>query len=842
MADKTKAALGLRIVQPGVKKSLESMLREKFLLNEEKTLNPEIISSLIVDKEGLAEFKQADLDSNLLLPVFYLQPGLAANYSEIVNKNIFRVLSYGDDSLSKLIEIPAKDSSSRGLADIIKSGAAAHDYLLANKEFLQRAPDLVIKWINDEKDRTSKGDYGLDEKMIAEFKKIRGAPRSISSVEAIYQSLLAKELLKRKERAESSILVVADKFYDFGPLISQLKEHNYSVDVVGSLLDAAAKINERAYAILISYFKDIKDYIPLGFIRKEIPPEDLTMILLADYNKIPALMKIGFLPPRNYVFPKGVSSSLIEVIDNSIKDRGEQSKLRKYKPFEGMLELLASSPDAPEKIVLSLAISNLFQKGAQEEWAKKAFRQLIDKPMTHRMKADRLVVYCYNIKKNIKSDFEKMNVISTDVHYRFNPDMPDDLLFGRLQFRKLRDFRRAYSEASALKYLKAHNESLAKSADSSIPAINTKKLVSNVIDYEDSTYILPTEYIEGPTLEEIADGMNGEIASGNKDAKEFKRQVMFEINRYLAYLQVNPIPLPESVAPEQTNFSEVTKKSLIQTLRLYKQLFDPAAVISAEESISRVLENLKNAEPVQYFDFCWLNVMFVVGNDKATFKEVLAARKQEESMRDFVRKTIRKIDFNKIYRKTSQFEDIRSDSPKAVYAPLEREIYDAHFLLCKKKFSILKNPQEPTKVFGITFAGGSQPVTKQLDELIARLEENEPSQELASQANQLILSENANAYAGLNYVEFYRNARWYYNYLTRDMPNALRSRNKQAKQCVEKKILTYLERTASSVDKIDLPAAGAIKGLVSQLRAAVQERQLDYSRLMRHYASGVEVK
>ena len=805
MNGKPKDSLGISIEDAGIKSSLEKLVEQHYSLVPAEQLDSKRFVSVIVDKQGLSKFSPEELAENLSLPVIYLMgPDEQTAPSDIIRHNIFRTISAKGGSLEQIIEFPPKDNPVKQLIEVVNFAKEVRNYIKNSSIMENTKREDVEKWMRDESYYTTNGNYGANR----ELKPIRGNPRQLSRIEELYQALNVQEFEAQQKRSAYNILLRLNDSELLKAIKQKLEDGKYRFAATEDSIDTLKKLSTKKYNMLIAdYSKDMFDYITFEKIRKAFSCDALEIVLLADYADIPGLMKMGCLQPEFSIHPKKPANSdysmLAQLIERSIKERHKEIVMQHSESIQGLIDVCTKYKLKFDDAIASEAIRQLFKEGAEEN-AISAMLRLINKRTWAGTRKDRLIIYCYNVAQGIKTGVENIEAQATDIHYRFKPDLPENMSVGKIWFRKTRDYRRALCEAEALKEIARRNKEL-PSADLELPRINTKRLKKEIIrNRADNIYLLLTNYIEGPTFEEITPQLGKEIAQGNKKAIEFRRQALFETNRYLAYLQTNPIKLPEGVKEEITDFGGIAKKSLLDNLKFFKKTFSPETLSVLCGHIDALESQLNTENLVQYFDFNRTN--FIFATRSKSLADMLDSA-EKEGMRQFVRKTLHKIDYNKIFRLTSQVEDRRLGSPLVDQSEDEQHFYDRHFLLYKKKFQLLSQQIEDSKKQGL-FDQVKQLFTtppsgiKEINGLIDKMESKSTNQEDEQKISYFIMNDINNFYEQAPYVELYRYLRAFDSYLRRDLIIACKKRKQEQIESVQKFTLNYLKKASDSLDMI----------------------------------------
>ncbi|MEM3154427.1 MAG: hypothetical protein QW165_02545, partial [Candidatus Woesearchaeota archaeon] len=196
-----------------------------------------------------------------------------------------------------------------------------------------------------------------------------------------------------------------------------------------------------------------------------------------------------------------------------------------------------------------------------------------------------------------------------------------------------------------------------------------------------------------------------------------------------------------------------------------------------EECLDSCINALYNGhviESTQYFDYNDTNLMMEIGGNrrstladvekaflKTLGKDALSSYSYWD-VREFTEQRLSKVDFNKIFRKTSIIEDVSHEFSYYDLAPEEQDKVDLHFLLWKKAKRILnekgqRRNQERLKELSL------------IKEKIAKIEEGR------IQAKEIEDEKRQNAdYIRFKktqpYIQLYRTIRWFGHVLRRYIP------------------------------------------------------------------------
>lgn len=685
------------------------------------------------------------LKDNVKNPVLYISTNAAGIDDRFTSeKNIFRAIIPSPE-FDSVIEIPAKEQpdQKKNLEDIINFGLVASKAIDRFSLILAKEGQ---KRIQDEKYYTLKGDYGAAD-VHEDVRKIRGDKRSISTVEAAYQAsriFLIYDPHKAKATYFSRILFISPNTERINQY-AQFMRHMLSDSVVEVLnqYDAppAQKLVKENYSIIIFDCSKL-DTDPLGshyFVELineawnnhvEILPMCNTKKLLRIITDTKMVYKIhNIIPeePHHYEFIEKIMHML---------DQHTNTKL---------IELL----DDPADALFNDAVQNI---------------RSIDEKIIARGKKQLLYAIFLKTGRNLEEP-EEMKVYATDELLKSQPIVLSEI--GML-IKIFNDERRAKCETIITKFLQEYNTqrenkltevragNLSKKEElywTNMPKINTRKEV-----FANQTVMIGT-YIFGPTLKNLAPEISKKIEEGDKEAKEFRDQVLFKMNEYCAFFQIKKIPLP-GIESENTKFTEDFTNAIDKILHLGIAISKPeydCAKICAEIFDS----NIADPNSTRYFDFYWDNIIFKTGMDAHTFESLMMKRKVEKmNIKQFVEETIHRIDFNKIYRNTSMTEDpsrfavknfMRDPKTTADVLETEREYFYTHFLLCRKKFQLLEqlySTQEDYDQFA--------PKIQELSDIIKKIESHKSLDKFNEKISEHVADEKDKFMQTERYVTAYR--------------------------------------------------------------------------------------
>ena len=682
---------------------IQANLKDKgYDLKENAECNHKEYSTIITDDISFLE--RDCLKENIRTPVLYISSDGNINEELLAEKNIFRAV-IPDPDMNQVIEMPSKNSPVRhnSLENIVNFLVKANNTI--NKFSLMLSSDTFTKKMMDEKHFTEKGDYGLPGMSQAELQQIRGAKRKICDVEAAYQAVEVFKLFNSIEKringvSAYKILLISPDPNRMFPYAKFLEGMTSAFVEVSHEHDAPNidLLNKSGYSLIIYDLAAVDRPISTDYLdklitetwknRKENPALCSTEILtMCNTEKISAIIsdsKIGY-KFRNFIQENPDYRVFLETATQILEMQSKRA----------IASLLAN----PENALFSEAIANL--NSTDPIAYERGKRQLL-----------------YGIALKTGKNYPDLMGLEVNA--------TDDLFFGTAPLKlpelgkliKLfKDDRRAKCEAQALRLIHNHNGLLDKIQEHMkvspgdvskknelfalhAPRINTRRYAV------DSGRILIGQYIFGPTLDRLGPEISRRLDAGDKAAKDFRNQVIFEMNKYCTYFQINELAL-EGIASENTGFSKDFPK-IIDGLKELKTGVSEAEYKCADLCSGIFDINIRDPASTQYSDFYWDNIIFETGNDADSFDSIMEKKKSENlTMQQFVEKYIYRIDFNKIYRRTSMTEDpsrwavknfmreFPANKEERAVIEDDANVFYTHLLLYRKKFKMLREVMSP---------------------------------------------------------------------------------------------------------------------------------------------------
>jgi len=474
-----------------------------------------------------------------------------------------------------------------------------------------------------------------------------------------------------------------------------LEEADYETVVVSNLDEAYNAINQHADPFdifMVEYDPKQKRafHEKLSEIRKTFPKEDMSLFVIkSDERHGPDItaMDVGvrymlardLVGQRNYTLP--YVESAVKELEEKRRWTNERLEYEENKVIEDLV-LLAKKPE-DETLLVRL-------KNRLELMAAKS-------PNSELVRENRFKIYCRFLDQEGGEIIGGLEEITEHVVATQRIHVLRDVESGLgIIFKQYPNLEKVRLEASAASYIKAQNAAVQESQESlysaELPVINSVEVISSLILGKGYTL---TRLIKGPRLTSLVREMNYEINRGNKEAREFRKRFVFESNRYLAYLQVNPIPFPEDITPTRVIYHEDLYKTLTSNLRFLKTGFSEDETELINFCIKLLYRRVDHSD-MQYFDMNWSNLLLETGREDSTLSDIIKQRRgQGTSINQYVRSRFHKIDWCKVDRKTNPLEDRRHESSQITFTPEERELYDFHFQCYKEKFELLRSRDSP---------------------------------------------------------------------------------------------------------------------------------------------------
>ncbi len=340
-------------------------------------------------------------------------------------------------------------------------------------------------------------------------------------------------------------------------------------------------------------------------------------------------------------------------------------------------------------------------------------------------------------------------------------------------FKEFKNEKRAHCEIESFKEIHRRNKingwGRSKNIKLNIPFI----LGDNLLKYEDSEIIyLCEQYVKGPSYRDILSQSNEMEKINDIFARYFKKAVFFEKNKYLAFLQINPIKLPSNF-DEKTPFAEFTKQSIIDNF----QFFYLKGEIDKKEGLTDCLSSCVDAfyetllpfQSTQFFDFSSGSIMFDIGEDRySSFKDIRSAFLKKnggkpitlEYVSDFIKSIFMKTDKNKTYFQTHFLEDVSHQNPDIAMSDEEKRLFDYHLMLYRKKAQLL-NESDASEIYELEL---------EVESLIKKIETNKSDNHDLDMIEK-ICSDDFLLYKDAEpIIRFYRSILWFKHNLRKYIP------------------------------------------------------------------------
>ncbi len=759
--------------------NLESILdREKYSLESFDFNNLSKYNLIIADSLNFQNIP-LQLRENIEPPLLYIHmkgSGLDPTPVHTFQYNFFRiVIPIENDELIRVKELPSRDNvTEKNITEIIDRLSDIKQYITDN--ILSLEDINKENGINREIWFTGKGDYGPEyfpQRIKEELRKIRGKKRTISRAEAVYQAIKVKKLLQKEDvdklkeksakvsepQKESSldtkVLVLMEDLPT--SYMDELKKRNYSILCIKDIAEGLELLDKEKFNLVIT---DIEELIA------KISKLELGYVALLSINQLPefaypgAVINVSDTPDSTSSFalfstvkyfvprtPEDLDKDFIQVLDRVLRDAKVHEQLHAIPDpldalFNESIKVIAQGEDS-EKI------------SSAHEQLRKILRERPDSKYPY---SDIIRGYAY----------EDLEVVSTEKIFSLKSGRASTPII----IKKYKSKRRAKCEYYAYSQIRKYNEEREiKFKDESLPKnekfywkhapkININSILYKPILSENIIFI-GLERIAGPTLEQLADELNKRISKEDQKAWEFKRRVIFELNKQLAWHQINPLKIPDNENYEDTDYAANLKESFAGNLQYLNISFSAQEVACLKKCISILMENLRELNSIQYLDFNWRNIVFDAGNDDVTFEDILKiAAKEGKSIKEFVQDRLHKLDYNKIFRRTNKFEDIRHTFSKKRIKQNERNWYDNHFMLYRKKFELLNK---------IKLRAGAlnehSDAIEDISRLLNKIENSRITKKDKREIRAIISKEKEELSNIDSYLILYRNFRWFDHFL-----------------------------------------------------------------------------
>ena len=712
------------------------------------------------------------------------------------------------------------------------------------KEKYSQIPVIVISETDDTQFAVDMMKVGADDyKIIRPAKEDNTIPSDqfTELTDCIEKALVGREresVIEPKERYH--VLVSMGDGRTRNEVRNDLESVGYDVADFGTLEEACNEINKsrRPFDLFITEYdpQEEKDDMSLRAqekdfqkklqtVRKVYGKEDLALLVVrsAQIERNDSTITSMDLGVRHILATEHVGKRdyTLPFVENAINELGEK------KIWD----------DERIRQEESKVIANLFALGTEEADSQDILQRIQSRldlitakaPGSNFAREGKLSVYCrlLDYDGNVLEEVTEQTVSTQRVHV-----LREDPGIGKgVYFKQHSEPRRADIEASASRFIKKHNNKeretrhwIEDHAFPTLPIINSSEVIKSRSSPKHNFGYTLTGMIRGPRMTSLAQEMNYEIERGNQEAIEFKRRVVFETNKYLAFFQTVQIPLPDDVEPVHIDFGEDLQRTLKDNLAVLKIGLSQEEAKDIGQTISILYKNLEGCADTQYFDFNWSNLLLDTGDENSSFREVLKQRRSQKiSIGDFVRINLDKIDWCKIDRKTSALEDRRHESSQVRFSPEERKFYDFHFLCYRRKFSLIvefRNSDNPALLGEL----------RQLETLILDLEN---SGEAILNREQLeedpltadLLRDLSKYNQNDELVSMYRHIRWFDHTLNKYLVRSLKRKDEAWQRIIQCVTIDGKSKFLSELDETRyLDQADAIEAVIGKYFSKYQER------------------
>jgi len=801
------------IIQETTRKSLRSILdNDKYFIENFSSQARENFDLIIIDSSRFRDIPASLIDENLDLPLLYIHfpgTGLEPTPRHIYQNNFFEIAIPQQESLSSIKTIQ-QSKEPKHLSDIIKSLEGIRQYIKKSADLFNYV--LEENLIEKEIAFTSRGNYGQNKfsaEAVKKIKEIRGPKRAISKVEAVYQAIKIKKLFENPDfqkilqeknisitektknnidTLDTKVLVLMGQLPD--AVLHELSKREYNIMHLPDIAEGIDKLNKDFFDLVIT---------DIDYFLKEIKDSGEKAVALFSLDQLPDFAYPGAV--INIAEDQSVSRYALHSQIKYLISR-DDTELRAT--FSRVLDqALADSKIHAQMEAIPDPLDAIFNESLKAiargnnslkiTLAQEQLRRIIQE------RPDRKYPYSNIIRAYA---YEELNVISTETIFSLKPGIASTPII----LKRYKSKRRAKCELQAYQQNTKHNELLkAKLKDATLskherfywtntPRINERPLIHHP-DLSKDILFIGREYIRGPTLEQLA----AELAKRkDKKAEEFKKRTIFEINKLLAWFQINPIKIPEEEPYEYTDFSANFKETLADNLNYLNTHFSREEVSCLRKTSSILMAGLYDFTDTQYFDFNWSNIVFDAGKEDASLDDLLLlADKEGRTIPEFIEERLYKLDFNKIYRKTSKFEDIRHTSTRTKIKEPDRIKYDFHFLLYRKKFALLDKIRDSEELFNLY-----KNQIEEINKLIYKTENKRLSRPDKARIKGLIEDEKKELVKIDSSIRLYREFRWFDHFFRKYLSRAIKENQEHKIGELEKELNFYCNNAKRHLNRI----------------------------------------
>lgn len=599
---------------------------------------------------------------------------------------------------------------------------------------------------------------------------------------------------------ETKILVIMDN--PSSSFIDELMNRKYDITLVNNIADGIDIVKREKFNLVIADIQGMtegkmenpanKEAVSPLFILNELPDKVYPGEVISVIKDPKSVGELAVFSNFKYFLTReSTGADIVRVLDRALED----AKVH---------EQMSAIPD-PLDALFNEAIKAI-TRGDDPETVEHAHQQLRrilkERPDENYPYSSIITAYAYE---------ELKDIISTETIYSLKP--------GRLStpiiLKGYKSKRRAKCEFEAFSRInkyeterKVYLNSLALPDNEKYywkhaPKINIKRLLYMPHLSQDFIFI-GRERIRGPTLGQLADELTSKITKGDFKAREFKRTTIFWLNTLIAWLHTNiSLDISRDENYENTDYTANLKETFAENLQFLNTSFSSTEISCLKKCIAILADPLKEFNDTQYLDFNWRNIVFDAGNDSACLDDLLElAEKEGKPIKEFVKDRLYKIDYNKTYRKTNIFEDLRHNFSNMNIKHNERNWIDNHFLLYRRKFALLKKFKS-----SMDFYLEHRAEVENICRLISALENNRVKSKKKAEINEIIRKEKDVLLKIDMYTSLYRDFRWFDHVLRKYLSRAVseseqgRDRKKEIAK-LEKELNFYCSNAKKYLTKI----------------------------------------
>ncbi len=310
------------------------------------------------------------------------------------------------------------------------------------------------------------------------------------------------------------------------------------------------------------------------------------------------------------------------------------------------------------------------------------------------------------VKMGLKIQGIELNAYSTDSFYSAYGHIPMMKMLDGCYKGFLKKKRADCDRLFLTEMEKRQNEHKADNAMPEVALLQSKKTLVNAVRLKskemlnaDGGIYLHMDYVNGPNLNSIAPEIKEAVDNDDDFAKYFAHSVRFCMNEWLAALQANPVHLP-GIRREKLEYYQGIRTTFAKVVPHLRMRITKDEHLALRTAIKSFMDPLSNYEPVQYFDMCSKNIMFEINgaynskfddirNDFMKWRGKNKPAVTMDEVFDYVKDVMRKVDWNKTYRRHHPADDARHETPSLPISFDDSDMLNIHMLAVKEKERII---------------------------------------------------------------------------------------------------------------------------------------------------------